>query len=371
MRVHVLIIHPEKAMGGAEKMLEYFLPAIASRSFRVTVAVAEGPLSQRVPKSAEAVVIPDHQKFSVSSVFRQVRLLNRIHRQHPIDIVHGWAARDWELSSLVGAIWRRPVLGTLHDHPAASYIRRRRRWLMRAVASRGLRRVVCVSEAVRRACEAAGYRPDRLTTILNGLPEMERAPDRSAARAGMGIQLGYLGGLTPAKGIEDLLAVMDCVAGQTRIGWELRVGGAPSTHADDVWLAKLKAHYAQRSWWPRVTWLGWVNRPADFLRSLDLLLFTSSSFDSLPTVLLEAARVGTPVLASAVGGAPEIVEQGVSGWLFEPGNVNDASNALLRIMTDRSRLEGVGKATWKRAAAIFAVDKMVEGYENLYLNGHS
>src|SRR5204863_2747971 len=98
----------------------------------------------------------------------------------PFDLVHGWAARDWELTSLVAGIWRKPAIGTLHDHPAAGYIRRKRRLLMRLAAAWGLRRIVCVSDAVRRACEAMGYRRERLLTIRNGLPGMDLASERSA-----------------------------------------------------------------------------------------------------------------------------------------------------------------------------------------------
>ena len=363
--MHLLIIHPELAIGGAEKMLGYFLPAVSARIPRVTVAVAGGQLKECVPISAETLIIPDSGKLSVWRLIRQISQLNRSHRQEPFDVVHGWTARDWELASLVARIWGRPALGTLHDHPAADYIRRRRRRLMRWAAVWGLQRVVCVSHAVRKACETANYPKNLLVSIHNGLPGLELAMNRPVPKAE--IQLGYIGALTPAKGIEDLLEIMDRVSARTAVDWRLQVAGAPVRKRDETWLAQLKERYAQRPWWPRVAWLGWIDRPANFLGSIDLLAFTACAFDSLPTVLLEAAWMGTPVLASAVGGAPEIVEHGLTGWLFAPGNRSEASTILLEILKQRALLSQAGIAARQRAAAKFSIQNMVDAYENIYI----
>ena len=363
--MHLLIVHPEIVVGGAEKMLEYFLPAISARSLRVTVAVAAGPLEAFIPRSVAKVVIPDHSTFSIYNLIRQIRQLRQCHREQPFDIVHGWAARDWELTALFARILGRPGLGTLHDHPAAYYIYARRRRLMRWAAAFGLRRVVCVSDAVRRACEETGYRRQRLVTIHNGLPAVEPAARHLTSPST--IQLGYIGGLTPGKGIEGLLEIIDKVAARTSVEWELQVAGAPSTKQVETWLLELKRQYSQRPWWPRVTWLGWINRPFDFLKSLDLLLFTSSTFDSLPTVLLEAAWAGTPVLASAAGGAAEIVDHGRTGWLFAMGNWPEAAALLSHLLKEQNLLSVAGMAARKQASEKFSVQKMVEDYEKLYL----
>ena len=81
---------------------------------------------------------------------------------------------------------------------------------MRLAARWGLQRVVCVSDAVRRACEEAGYSRDRLVTIHNGLPAIQLTSRRSASESV--VRLGYLGALTRTKGIDDLLEIMDRVA---------------------------------------------------------------------------------------------------------------------------------------------------------------
>jgi len=363
--VHLLIIHPETAIGGAEKVLGYFLQGLSASSLRVTVAIADGPLKELKLKSVQTIIIPDHARFSPSNLLRQITQLNRCHREIPFDIVHGWAARDWELTSLAALIWRRHAVGTLHDHPTAYYIRRRRRRLMRLAARWGLQRVVCVSAAVRRACEEVGYSRDRLVTIHNGLPAVQLTSRRSASESVL--RLGYLGALTRTKGIDDLLQIMDRVAVQTSAEWELQIAGTLISKNDQAWLEQLQERYAQRTWWSRVVWSGWINRPSDFLGSLDLLVFASAAFDSFPTVLLEAASLGTPVLASAVGGASEIVEHGLTGWLFPTGDSVAAAGILTRILNERSPLVQAGIEARKRVARKFNVEKMVEAYENLYL----
>ena len=202
-------------------------------------------------------------------------------------------------------------------------------------------------------------------TIHNGLPAVQLTSRRSASESVL--RLGYLGALTRTKGIDDLLQIMDRVAVQTSAEWELQIAGTLISKNDQAWLEQLQERYAQRTWWSRVVWSGWINRPSDFLGSLDLLVFASAAFDSFPTVLLEAASLGTPVLASAVGGASEIVEHGLTGWLFPTGDSVAAAGILTRILNERSPLVQAGIEARKRVARKFNVEKMVEAYENLYL----
>jgi glycosyltransferase involved in cell wall biosynthesis len=139
-------------------------------------------------------------------------------------------------------------------------------------------------------------------------------------------------------------------------------------HTGKALLEDLRKTYGTRSWWSRVQWLGWVKSPQNFLRNVDLLAVPSSEFDPFPTVLLEAGQCGVPALASRVGGVPEIVADGQTGWLFEAGNVEKAAQILSRLMAAPESLQGAGQAARERVVREFSASKMVAEYRLLYSN---
>jgi len=89
-------------------------------------------------------------------------------------------------------------------------------------------------------------------------------------------------------------------------------------------------------------------------------------FDSLPTVLLEAARAGLPVVASDLGGAREIVEQGVTGWLFEPGGPEQGFAHLQALLADEGARQGMGAAARQRFLRAFTIERMIDDYRALW-----
>jgi glycosyltransferase involved in cell wall biosynthesis len=109
-----------------------------------------------------------------------------------------------------------------------------------------------------------------------------------------------------------------------------------------------------------------VATSSEWLRQLDVVIVPSRGFDSFPTVLLEAAQVGVAAVASKVGGVAEIVNDGETGWLFEPGDVNRAAEVLLHLLAHPELREAVGREARSRALRVFAARRMVSEYQDLY-----
>jgi glycosyltransferase involved in cell wall biosynthesis len=129
---------------------------------------------------------------------------------------------------------------------------------------------------------------------------------------------------------------------------------------------ELREQYMGKAWWPRVHWHGWVERVQEFLQSVDVLIVPSREFDPFPTVLLEAGQAGIPVLASRVGGVSEIVDDGKTGWLFEPGDWAGAASKLREHALKPDQRRSLGRQASARIADEFSVGKMVESYLKLY-----
>lgn len=363
--MRLLIIHHEaEYFAGAEKMLGYFLEGLAAAGceFRLA-AVQDSVFGRGIAAGVPCCWLPSNARFNLSQFQKQLQMLRVYAREQNIDLVHGWAARDWELTSAVGLITRRPCLGTLHDHPKASFISRGRQSLMRACATVGLGRVVCVSEAVQLACAEAGYPSAKLRVVRNGLPLV---PFDGPPRALGPFRLGFLGQFSERKGLRGLLVMVDELARISPVPWELEVAGAPQGEEGQRLVQELQAQYAAAPWWPRVHWRGWVKEPRKFLQSIDLLICPSSEFDPFPTVLLEAGSAGVPVLGAAVGGVPEILQDRVSGWLFAPQDWAGAARQIQRILEQPATAAQAGREAKKRVEREFAMVRMVENYLRVY-----
>lgn len=364
--MRVLLVHHEaEYFAGAERVLGYFLEGLCETDWKVTVAaVQDSRVREVIPAKANTCWVPRNSRFSVLNLLRQLGAVMSQSRTERFDVVHGWAARDWELTALAGWRMRRPAIGTLHDHPRASFISPMRQRLMSWSAARGLAQVVCVSDAVRRACVAVKYDPARLAVVHNGLPPCS-APER---RPNERFRLGFLGLFSERKGLRGLFEMVDELSKRSAIPWELALAGDAQEEEGRRLVGDLKAKYSTRSWWQQVRWHGWVKRPGEFLSSLDLLICPSSEFDPFPTVLLEAGRAGLPVLAARVGGVPEIVENQVTGWLFDQAAWDDAAARLQGILEQPSLARAAGVQAKKRVERDFAIRRMVQDYLNVYMD---
>jgi glycosyltransferase involved in cell wall biosynthesis len=347
-------------------MLGYFLTELVRTDCQVAVAAVRGSrVAGLLPAETIPVWLEPCPAFSPMAIWRQSTTLEKLCAEFPFDLVHGWTARDWELTALAGWRCHRPAIGSLHDHPRASFISGKRRRLMRWCAGFGLKRIICVSGAVRTACADSGYPRDKLVVVRNGL----RPSDASVTTRAPGpFRMGFLGTFSERKGLRTLFQIADALSAGSGGSWELHLAGGAANESGERLLEELRRTYATRPWWPRVQWLGWVKSPRNFLQTLDLLVVPSTEFDPFPTVLLEAGQSGVPALAARVGGVPEIVADGQTGWLFEAENVEPAAQILRRLMAVPEMLQGAGQAARERVAREFSASKMVAEYRLLYSN---
>ncbi|MCW8087506.1 glycosyltransferase [Sabulicella glaciei] len=208
-----------------------------------------------------------------------------------------------------------------------------------------------------------GERTDRVRLVKSGIDLTMAHPNlrTSATRRALGmpedgVVVGFAGRWSEEKnplGFLDL--VIACPpdwdihfvmagTGPQRAQVEARIAGAPAAYR-------------------RLHLLGLVDDPLSLLANVDLLVLPSL-LDGRPTVVLEALGVGTPILASEVGGLPELVRPGETGWLVEPGNV-PAMLEVLRQIRERSGLLAEMRSRARSHAMIEAdLGKMTAAFES-------
>ena len=201
---------------------------------------------------------------------------------------------------------------------------------MRATRTRALRRarrIVVPSAYLRSIALGWGLDPGRVEVVQNPAPGLTSVPSRTEARAALGIRgptLGTAGRLTVQKALGDALAALARVPGVAL----LVLGDGPER-------ASLERRARELGVDARVRFLGAGTRDdvIRLFRGVDAALLTSA-WENLPHTLLEALAVGTPVIATAVGGVPEVVHDGENGLLVPAGDVDAIAGAIERIVHD-------------------------------------
>ena len=173
-------------------------------------------------------------------------------------------------------------------------------------------RFICVSDFQRTLLARAGIPEEKMVTLHNFVDVSKLSPDDSGAR---GDYLLYLGRIEKLKGLPTLIEA----ARET--GQPLRIAGTGS------WLKEMEAEIANV---PNIEYLGFVSGTP--LRSLVAaakgVVVPSEWYENCPMSVLEAKAASTPVIGARIGGIPELVQSGVDGFLFNPGDSADLARAI-------------------------------------------
>jgi glycosyltransferase involved in cell wall biosynthesis len=250
------------------------------------------------------------------------------------------------------------VAGNLRAAPRrrrdALYYLAGERWLSRAAGGR----VVVPSQAVARfALESARLRPARVDVVPNGVDVERFRPRRHAV--GPLTTAVWIGLMAPVKRLDILL---DACAELPELRLRL-IGAGPEQ-------AALARAIRERGLSTRVDMPGPVADPATDLAAADLFVLTSAA-ENCPLALLQAMACGLPVVASRVGGIPEVVRDGVDGVLVPPGDAPALAAAIGRLLADPDGARAMGARARARVCDRYTVQACVDGLLESYAKAMS
>ncbi len=278
--------------------------------------------------------------------------VNLVHTHNPHALIYGAPA-----AALARAV-------TVHTKHGINPDGDRRQWLRRS-ASRLVDAYVAVTRSLGRiALEQVECAQQRLQVIPSGIDVRLYAPNREARariRAELGIPedawvVGSVGRLAPEKNYRLLVAAIAPMLDPRR--HLLLVGDGPEREA-------LGAQ-AAATWRPEfVHFTGRRDDVPDLLAAFDVFALTSHS-EGLPLVVLEAMATELPVVATAVGGIPDIVEHGATGYLVEPGNASELTRQLAWLSTRPAQAQQVASYARRMVLENHSLERMANEYESLY-----
>ena len=287
-------------------------------------------------------------------------------------LIHCHGAR----ANMVGALLRSstglPVVSTVHSDYKLDYLGRPLGRLtfgtINAWALRHLDYRIGVSDAMVDLLISRGFPPDRFYTIYNGLDFTPPPPqgDRLAYLRGLGadvnddsVVIGIAARLNPVKDMSTL--IRGFAAGYHQCP-RLRLVIA----GDGEERAKLEALAEELGVAQQVTFAGWISGGMDrFYSALDINALTSLS-ETFPYALTEGARFHLATVATAVGGIPDLIDTGVNGFLFQPGDWNTLGNHLAAMGKDDALRAALGEKLYAKASARFSIRNTVDTQLHIY-----
>jgi glycosyltransferase involved in cell wall biosynthesis len=234
------------------------------------------------------------------------------------------------------------------------------RWLLRWMDA-----VVCVSEQQAQRVSRAGVPASRVAVIRNAVDiEPQQAPfdyrDRLCRLFPKPPQhvVCAAGRLSPEKGFDVLIDAAGLVCAKNRdVGFVL--------FGDGKLRAALERQIETLGLEGRFVLAGFHADADRYLPHTDLLVLSSHT-EGLPVILLEAMAAGVAVVATAVGGVPEAVEDGVTGFLAAPGNAQALADRIVAALSDDTRRREMGRRGHERAAREFSRAGQSEKYQRLF-----
>jgi len=329
--------------------------ALERRGVRVTVLTSGRSLRQVKRESA----VPGFA--AVGAVLSAAREVARLARGY--DLVYANSQKAFVVACVSAAFARHPVLWHLHDILDKRIFSRVNIGVDVFLANHVASRVIANSQATASALRANGGTRVPVDVVYNGIDlsvaDGAAAADVLATRAsfgagvGVGVVLGLFGRLAPWKGQDVAIRALALLGPQHSDVHLVIVGDA--LFGEESYAAELRTLVASLGLGERVHFLGFRTDVPLLMRAVDVLVHTSTAPEPFGRVIAEGMLARRPVIATAGGGASEIVKAGVTAWQVPPNDPAGLAAAIREVLANPSRASDVAAAGRADAIARFTL----------------
>jgi glycosyltransferase involved in cell wall biosynthesis len=361
---NVMLLTVGLTVGGTEGQLLELASRLDGRRFNVLVCSLkpEGPIAREMrERGIRVVALNGRGPWDLRVLYRLFRL---VRKERP-EILHAFLGFANLAASLVGRLLGVPVI--IWSYRDVEVWKTRTHWMVDRMGARRVAAITCCSDAVRRFVLARlNGHASKLVTIHNGInPDAFSSPP-AASRSELklrdgGFVIGTVSRLDePKKGLAVLLQALANLAGRDGVpAWQcLLVGDGPARER----LRSLAEELGLRE---RVVFAGMRRDVPSLLSAMDVFV-CPSLYEGFGIAIVEAMAAGRPVIASAVGGIPEIVVHEDTGLLVPPGDAVALADAIVALLAHPDRARAMGARGRARAREKFSMETAVQRHQQLY-----
>jgi glycosyltransferase involved in cell wall biosynthesis len=381
-RIKILRVIARLNMGGPALHVAYLTEGLRKRGYDTTLvagSLARGEDSMAFVADARGVEIVRIDELGreispLRDLMATIRLARLIRKERP-QILHTHTAKAGTVGRVAARLAgsRKPpiVVHTFHGHVLRGYFGPVRSLLFRLLErwlARGTTALVAVSPQVRDDLVALGVAPaERFVVVRLGIELDERvAPElngRDETRRYLGISgdrfaVGWIGRMTAVKRTDDVLIAFKRLRDSGVDAVLCMVGDGP----DRVLLERRARELGVTR---DMVFLGYQEDVAPFYAAFDALVLPSEN-EGTPVSVIEALAAELPVVATRVGGVPDVVTDGEDGFLVEAGATDDLAERLGRLARDPELRARMGKKGRERVLPRYAVERLVDDVDELY-----
>lgn len=382
---NILFIEFVSKVSGAEVCLLNLLRRLDKAQFRpIVVCPEEGPLTDAMRDSGiefRIVKMSRLTRYSIRSMLSYivnyatvVYHLVRIIREENIALVHAFIYMVFKYACPAAWLAGVPIIGSMHDALIPERVPRLKRWIVVFLINRFLNLLLCVSDAIKTITIAQGANPLKIRTLYNGIDYQEieaqaNADYPSDVRSELGLAhdtflIGSVGRLTEWKGFQYMIKAMKEVLHYIPQARYVIVGDAFVD--DDEWAGQLRNLPRELGLLKEVVFTGWRQDVPRIMKELDCFILPSALPDPFPTVILEAMALGIPIVATSVGGVPEMLADGECGILVEPRSSHSLAQAIIDLYNDNQRAQEIARNAQRRLRENFTLERHVENMTQVY-----
>jgi glycosyltransferase involved in cell wall biosynthesis len=302
------------------------------------------------------------------SLFQLIPLLTQLlNLSHDYELIYANTPKALIVGSLVGFLKRRPLVYHLHDILSNEHFSWINRQLAVGIANHFTSLIIANSHATAKAFEEAGGSSALLNVVYNGfdskfcdVDESQLSKFKQEFAAEGQFLIGHFSRLGPWKGQHVLLeALVYCPENVIAIF----VGG--DFFGVDEYVEQLQQRVDTLQLNHRVKFLGFRANVPQLMSICDLITHTSIAPEPFGRVIVEAMLCGKPVIAANAGGAVELIEHGITGWLTTPGDSQQLAKLICQCQNDRAYAASVASAAQEYATQNFSLSKTNQSINEL------
>lgn len=337
-RIRVLVVIDSLRVGGAEALVPTFLRHVDQTRFDVRVLALNSVARNHIQEEISGLCgsLTQWQGRRLLNLAR-ARAIAREIEAHDADLVHSHLLYSNVQAALAARLARRPIVATLHNvHQHNPFLKRK---LEAGVLRLASARAVAVSDGVRRSYQVPFGLTERQTTVIPNAIDLSRFADltpdaiaqtrHDALCGASGPLVVAVGRIVTQKGFAVLVRAT-AVLHERLPGVRVAIAGREADGQHEV-----RREIDRLGLSGVVRLLGQRRDVVELLAAADVFVSPSLS-EGAPLTHLEAMAAGAPVVATRVGGVPEIIRDGENGLLVPPGQDQPLAEALLRVLEDRT-----------------------------------